>query len=38
MGPDVGPGYGDYLVSMPGEHVVLALAIDDWEAWDYSGS
>jgi PPOX class probable F420-dependent enzyme len=38
MGPDAGPGYGDYIVSMPGEHVVLALAIDDWEAWDYSPS
>lgn len=36
VGPDRGPGYGDYIVSMPGEHVTLVLHVERWEAWDYS--
>jgi PPOX class probable F420-dependent enzyme len=36
VGPEGGPGYGDYIASMPGEHVTLVLNVDDVEYWDYS--
>jgi len=36
LGPEMGPGYGEYVASTEGEHVTLALTPEDWEAWDYS--
>lgn len=36
VGPEGGPGYGDFIASMPGEHVTLVLNVDDVEYWDYS--
>ena len=36
MGPEVGPGYAEYIAGMEGEHITIALSPDDWEAWDYS--
>jgi hypothetical protein len=36
VGPEGGPGYGDFIASMPGEHVTLVLHVDDVESWDYS--
>ena len=36
VGPDAGPGFGDHVASMQGEHVTLVLHIESWEAWDYS--
>ena len=36
VGPEGGPGYGEYVASMPGEHVTLVLDVADIESWDYS--
>lgn len=36
MGPDEGPGFGEYVAGMPGEHVTLVLHVDRSESWDYS--
>jgi hypothetical protein len=36
MGPEAGPGYGDYVAAAPGEHVALVLRPERWEAWDFS--
>lgn len=36
VGPEGGPGYGEYIASMPGEHVTLVLHVEHWESWDYS--
>ncbi len=36
VGAEGGPGYGEFVASMPGEHVTLVLHIDDVEYWDYS--
>ena len=37
MGPDAGPGFAQYVGSMPGEHVTLVLEVADHESWDFSG-
>lgn len=37
MGPDAGPGFAEYIASMPGEHVTLVLEVADHESWDFSG-
>lgn len=37
VGPDGGPGFGEYIAAIPGTHVTLVLHIDAWESWDYSG-
>ena len=36
-GPDAGPGFAEYVASMPGEHVTLVLDVADHESWDFSG-
>jgi PPOX class probable F420-dependent enzyme len=36
MGPEAGPGMGDYIAAIPGEHLTLVLDIEDTELWDYS--
>lgn len=36
VGPEGGPGYGEFVASMPGEHVTLVLDVDRTESWDYS--
>lgn len=38
VGPEGGPGYGEFIASMPGTHVTLVLDVDDVEFWDYSQS
>lgn len=37
MGPEAGPGFAEYVASMPGEHVTLMLDVADHESWDFSG-
>lgn len=37
LGPEAGPGFGEYIAAMPGEHVTLVLEVDHHESWDYSG-
>jgi len=36
VGTESGPGYGEFIASMPGEHVPLVLHVDDAESWDFS--
>lgn len=35
VGPEGGAAYGQALVDLPVEHVVVALHIERWEDWDY---
>ena len=37
MGPEQGPGFGEYVANMPGQHITLVLDIDEHEAWDFAG-
>ena len=32
-----GPGFAEYVGSLPGEHVTLVLEVADHESWDFSG-
>lgn len=34
--PEMADGFGDYIASMPGEHVTLVLEPRSWEFWDYA--
>lgn len=36
LGPEMGPGYGEFIAGMDGEHITIALTPEDWEAWDYN--
>src|SRR5262249_22827821 len=36
VGPEGGEAFGQALVDLPGEHVVLGLHVERWEVWDYS--
>ena len=36
-GPEAGPGMGDYIASIPGDHVTLVLTAETFESWDHSG-
>lgn len=37
VGPEGGPGFAEYVASMPGEHVTLVLDVAQHESWDFSG-
>jgi PPOX class probable F420-dependent enzyme len=36
VGPQDGPAFGQAIVDLPGEHVVLGLYVERWYTWDYS--
>jgi PPOX class probable F420-dependent enzyme len=36
VGPEGGSAYGEYVASIPGEHVTLVLTVTSHESWDHS--
>lgn len=36
LGEEMGAGYGDFIVGIPGEHVTLVLDVGEWSDWDFS--